>query len=57
MVASTTYQGVAANVAEYYDIPLAELHCFPVRIEFLPECHTGLRNLIRANTYASKRAN
>jgi UDP:flavonoid glycosyltransferase YjiC (YdhE family) len=24
-------QGLAANVAEYYDIPLAALHCFPVR--------------------------
>jgi UDP:flavonoid glycosyltransferase YjiC (YdhE family) len=24
-------QGLAANVAEYYDIPLATLHCFPVR--------------------------
>ena len=39
-VASTTYQGVAANVAEYYDIPLAALRCFPERIEFLLECHT-----------------
>lgn len=25
------YQAVAANVAEYYDIPLAALHCFPLR--------------------------
>jgi UDP:flavonoid glycosyltransferase YjiC (YdhE family) len=25
-------QGLAANVAEYYDIPLAGLHCFPVRV-------------------------
>jgi UDP:flavonoid glycosyltransferase YjiC (YdhE family) len=24
-------QGLAANVAEHYDIPLASLHCFPVR--------------------------
>jgi UDP:flavonoid glycosyltransferase YjiC (YdhE family) len=24
-------QGLAANVAEYYDIPLAALHCFPVQ--------------------------
>jgi UDP:flavonoid glycosyltransferase YjiC (YdhE family) len=24
-------QGLAVNVAEYYDIPLAALHCFPVR--------------------------
>jgi UDP:flavonoid glycosyltransferase YjiC (YdhE family) len=27
-----TYQGVAVNVAEYYDIPLAALHYFPVRV-------------------------
>jgi UDP:flavonoid glycosyltransferase YjiC (YdhE family) len=27
-----TYPGVAANVAEYYDIPLAALHYFPTRI-------------------------
>jgi len=26
-----TYQGVAANVAEYYDIPFAALHLFPHR--------------------------
>jgi UDP:flavonoid glycosyltransferase YjiC (YdhE family) len=25
-------QGLAVNVAEYYDIPLAGLHCFPVRV-------------------------
>jgi UDP:flavonoid glycosyltransferase YjiC (YdhE family) len=25
-------QGLAANVAEYYDIPLAALHCYPVRV-------------------------
>ncbi len=36
-----TYQGVAANVAEYYDIPLAALHHFPHRVNgqlvpFLP---------------------
>ena len=27
-----TYPGVAANVAEYYDIPLVALHYFPVRV-------------------------
>src|SRR5690349_1894873 len=27
-----TYQGVALNVAEYHDIPLAALHYFPVRV-------------------------
>ena len=35
------YQGLAANVAEYYDIPLAALHYFPMRangqlLPFLP---------------------
>jgi hypothetical protein len=45
-----TYQGVAANVAESYDIPPAAPYCFPVRIEFLAECNAGPRNLIRANT-------
>ena len=25
-------QGLAANVAEHYDIPVAALHCFPVRV-------------------------
>jgi UDP:flavonoid glycosyltransferase YjiC (YdhE family) len=25
-------QGLAANVAEYYDIPVASLHCYPVRV-------------------------
>ena len=25
-------QGLATNVAEYYRIPLASLHCFPVRV-------------------------
>ncbi|GFG76030.1 putative glycosyltransferase [Mycobacterium botniense] len=25
------YQAVAANVAEYYDIPMVALHCFPLR--------------------------
>ena len=25
-------QGLAANVAEYYDIPVAGVHCFPVRV-------------------------
>src|SRR5215212_8322903 len=27
-----TYPGVAAHVAEYYDIPLAALHYFPMRV-------------------------
>ncbi len=41
IVTGQTYQGVAANVAEYYDIPLAPLHYFPHRpngqlIPYLP---------------------
>ena len=31
VLTGTTYQEVAANVAEYYDIPLAALHYFPAR--------------------------
>ncbi len=32
LLASFNEQGVAANVAEYYDIPMAALHYFPTRI-------------------------
>jgi UDP:flavonoid glycosyltransferase YjiC (YdhE family) len=32
LVTSQVYQEVAANVAEYHDIPLATLHCFPMRV-------------------------
>jgi UDP:flavonoid glycosyltransferase YjiC (YdhE family) len=31
LLTGTAYEQVAVNVAEYYDIPLAELHYFPVR--------------------------
>ncbi|MBE1552849.1 UDP:flavonoid glycosyltransferase YjiC (YdhE family) [Mycobacterium sp. OAS707] len=31
VLTGTIYQGVAANVAEYYDVPLAALHYFPSR--------------------------
>jgi UDP:flavonoid glycosyltransferase YjiC (YdhE family) len=31
VLTGTTYQEVAANVAEYYDVPLAALHYFPAR--------------------------
>ncbi|BBZ53904.1 hypothetical protein MPHO_08960 [Mycolicibacterium phocaicum] len=31
LLAGTTYQEVAGNVAEYFDIPLAALHYFPFR--------------------------
>jgi UDP:flavonoid glycosyltransferase YjiC (YdhE family) len=41
MLTGQNYQGVAANVADYYDIPFAALHYFPHRINgqlvpFLP---------------------
>jgi UDP:flavonoid glycosyltransferase YjiC (YdhE family) len=32
LVANLTEQGLAANVAEYHDIPLAALHVFPARM-------------------------
>ncbi len=32
LLTGTTYEEVAANVAEYYDIPLAALHYFPLRV-------------------------
>jgi UDP:flavonoid glycosyltransferase YjiC (YdhE family) len=41
ILSGQTYQGVPANIAEYYDIPFAAVHCFPYRrngqlISFLP---------------------
>ncbi|HYB35146.1 MAG TPA: glycosyltransferase [Mycobacterium sp.] len=35
LLAGTNEQALAANIAEYYSIPLAALHCFPMR-EFVP---------------------
>jgi len=32
LLAGTSEQALAANIAEYYDIPLAALHCFPARV-------------------------
>ena len=32
VVSGQTYQGVVANVAEYYDIPMAAMHHFPHRV-------------------------
>jgi UDP:flavonoid glycosyltransferase YjiC (YdhE family) len=32
LLTGQVYQEVAANVAEYYDIPLAALHCSPMRV-------------------------
>jgi UDP:flavonoid glycosyltransferase YjiC (YdhE family) len=41
MVTAVNFEDVAANVAEYYDVPLATLHYFPLRangqlVSFLP---------------------
>jgi hypothetical protein len=36
----TTYQGVVANAAEYYDIPRLRRTAFLRRIESLPKFHT-----------------
>jgi UDP:flavonoid glycosyltransferase YjiC (YdhE family) len=49
-----SYHGVAANVAEYYDIPLAALHHFPVRINgqlappWIPLPSPLVRSMMRA---------
>ncbi|MDI3314311.1 MAG: glycosyltransferase [Mycobacterium sp.] len=32
LVTGSVHQGLAANVAEYYDIPLASLHSMPIRV-------------------------
>ena len=32
LVTGMSYEELAANVAEYYDIPLATLHWFPMRV-------------------------
>jgi UDP:flavonoid glycosyltransferase YjiC (YdhE family) len=49
-----TYHGVVANVAEYYDIPIAGLHHFPVRVNgqiglpFLPSPAPAVRTTLKA---------
>jgi UDP:flavonoid glycosyltransferase YjiC (YdhE family) len=56
-------QGLAVNVAEYYRIPLAELHCFPVRVnsQILPALpspliRSGISALWWAHWRMTKRA-
>lgn len=54
LVTGQTYHGVVANVAEYYDIPVAGLHHFPVRINgqlgvpFLPSPAPAVRATLTA---------
>jgi UDP:flavonoid glycosyltransferase YjiC (YdhE family) len=54
LVTGQTYHGVAANVAEYYDIPVVGLHHFPVRVNgqigvpFLPSPAPIVRSTTRA---------
>jgi len=44
VLTGTIYQGVAANVAEFHDIPLAALHYFPSRVNghLVPVVPSGL---------------
>jgi len=54
LVTGQTYHGVVANVAEYYDIPVAGLHHFPVRVNgqiglpFLPSPRPAVRSTLKA---------
>ncbi|ORW33457.1 hypothetical protein AWB91_07770 [Mycobacterium paraense] len=54
LVTGQTYHGVVANVAEYYDIPVAGLHHFPVRVNgqlgvpFLPSPAPAVRATLTA---------
>ncbi len=44
LVTGMVQQGLAVNVADYHRIPLAELHCFPVRVngQILPDLPSPL---------------
>ena len=54
LLTGQTYHGVVANVAEYYDIPVAGLHHFPVRVNgqiglpFLPSPRPAVRTTLKA---------
>lgn len=54
LLTGQTYHGVVANVAEYYDIPVAGLHHFPVRVNgqigvpFLPSPAPVVRTTLTA---------
>jgi UDP:flavonoid glycosyltransferase YjiC (YdhE family) len=54
LLTGQTYHGLVANVAEYYDIPVAGLHHFPVRVNgqvgvpFLPSPEPLVRATMKA---------
>jgi UDP:flavonoid glycosyltransferase YjiC (YdhE family) len=54
LMTGQTYHGVVANVAEHYDIPVAGLHHFPVRVNgqiglpFLPSPTPAVRSTLKA---------
>ena len=54
LLTGQTYHGVVANVAEYYDIPVAGLHHFTVRVNgqiglpFLPSPTPAVRTTLKA---------
>jgi UDP:flavonoid glycosyltransferase YjiC (YdhE family) len=61
LLTGQTYHGVVANVAEYYDIPVAGLHHFPVRINgqiglpFLPSPTPAVRTTLKAGWWLYSR--
>lgn len=61
LVTGQTYHGVVANVAEYYDIPVAGLHHFPVRVNgqlgvpFLPSPAPVVRSTLTAGWWLYSR--
>ncbi|ORW91893.1 hypothetical protein AWB92_17130 [Mycobacterium sp. IEC1808] len=61
LLTGQTYHGVVANVAEYYDIPVAGLHHFPVRVNgqigvpFLPSPAPIVRTTLSAGWWLYSR--
>jgi len=61
LVTGQTYHGVVANVAEYYGIPVAGLHHFPVRVNgqigvpFLPSPAPAVRATLTAGWWLYSR--
>jgi UDP:flavonoid glycosyltransferase YjiC (YdhE family) len=63
LMTSMIQQGLAVNVADYHGIPLAELHCFPVRVNSAilpavpsPLTRTGIAALWWAHWIITKKA-
>ncbi len=61
LMTGQTYHGVVANVAEHYDIPVAGLHHFPVRVNgqiglpFLPSPSPAVRSTLKAGWWLYSR--